>query len=206
MSLTQPPIPAVIFPSRKIGPIETYLTIEELLTDQLEITEHPIQTGGVVTDHAYLRPSTAVLRIQIAQTEEQTLQDQYTQFLALQSGRIPFDLVVGKRVYDDMLIRTLTQATDLYTETVLFLQIELMQIRFVAIAETGAGVAPAADTRTATQRGFDAIEEETSRQADPARNNPTTDSGTRQPTQETPGTGGAPPRRQSVLRRIFGDG
>ena len=54
MSLFEPPIPATIVPRRSIGPFNATLTIEEVASDDLEITQHPVQQGAAITDHADL--------------------------------------------------------------------------------------------------------------------------------------------------------
>lgn len=49
---------SVLFsPARFIGPFVAQVTIEEVHTDDLEITDHPVETGARITDHAYMRPA-----------------------------------------------------------------------------------------------------------------------------------------------------
>ncbi len=52
----------LVRPHRNIGPFEAQVTIEESHTDDLEITDHPVETGALVTDHAFMRPSELMIR------------------------------------------------------------------------------------------------------------------------------------------------
>lgn len=47
--------------SRKIGLIVPSVVVSEKHSDTLEITEHPVEIGAAVADHAYKRPSEVVL-------------------------------------------------------------------------------------------------------------------------------------------------
>ena len=40
-------------PKRMIGSFEATVTIEEGAQDELEITQHPVQDGGVITEDAF---------------------------------------------------------------------------------------------------------------------------------------------------------
>jgi uncharacterized membrane protein len=49
---------SVLFkPSRYMGPFVAQVTVEEIHTDELEITDHPVETGARITDHAFMRPA-----------------------------------------------------------------------------------------------------------------------------------------------------
>ncbi|SPX12793.1 bacteriophage protein [Escherichia coli] len=94
--------------------------ISEKHTDMLEITEHPVEVGAAVADHAYKKPSEVVMEVGFAGggalldfasnlTATSLLglspQQTYQELLDLQESRIPFDVVTGKRLYSNMLIR-----------------------------------------------------------------------------------------------------
>jgi hypothetical protein len=49
--------------SRRIGLIIPSVVISEKHSDTLEITEHPVETGAPVSDHAYKRPSEVVMEV-----------------------------------------------------------------------------------------------------------------------------------------------
>lgn len=48
--------------SRSIGPIVANVTIEERHVDELDITDHPVERGATISDHAFKRPSEVVIR------------------------------------------------------------------------------------------------------------------------------------------------
>ncbi|MGN5479530.1 phage baseplate protein [Cupriavidus basilensis] len=45
----------ILLSSKKIGDIEISATVEETYEDELQITEHPVEKGAQVTDHAFKR-------------------------------------------------------------------------------------------------------------------------------------------------------
>lgn len=134
--------------SRKIGLIIPSVVVSEKHSDTLEITEHPVEIGAAVADHAYKRPSEVVMEVGFAgggslldfvDTSSIGLslglspQETYQDLLDLQSSRIPFDVVTGKRLYSNMLIRALEVTTDKTTETVLS---AVLTLREVLITQT----------------------------------------------------------------------
>ncbi len=53
------------FPSADQGPVEPIVaqaTIEEVHTDEVEITEHPVEQGTTISDHAFKRPERVIIR------------------------------------------------------------------------------------------------------------------------------------------------
>lgn len=129
--------------SRKIGMIVPSVVISEKHTDMLEITEHPVEVGAAVADHAYKKPSEVVMEVGFAGggalldfasnlTATSLLglspQQTYQELLGLQESRIPFDVVTGKRLYSNMLIRALEVTTDKTTENVLSAVLTLREV------------------------------------------------------------------------------
>ncbi|WP_065357984.1 phage baseplate protein [Kluyvera georgiana] len=134
--------------SRKIGLIVPSVVVSEKHSDMLEITEHPVEIGAAVADHAYKRPSEVVMEVGFAgggslldfvDTSSIGLslglspQETYQELLDLQSSRIPFDVVTGKRLYSNMLIRALEVNTEKATENVLS---AVLTLREVLITQT----------------------------------------------------------------------
>lgn len=120
--------------SRKIGIIVPAVVVSEKHSDTLEITEHPVETGAAISDHAYKRPSEVVMEVGFAGggslldfasnlTSTSLLglspREYYEQLLNLQADRVPFDVVTGKRIYKNMLLRAMEVTTDKATENVL---------------------------------------------------------------------------------------
>ncbi|WP_116300020.1 phage baseplate protein [Klebsiella aerogenes] len=134
--------------SRRIGLIVPSVVVSEKHNDTLEITEHPVETGAPVSDHAYKRPSEVVMEVGFAgggslldfiDTSSLGLtlglspKETYQQILDLQSSRIPFDVVTGKRLYSNMLIRAIEVTTDRTSENVLM---AVLTLRGVIITQT----------------------------------------------------------------------
>lgn len=176
-------------------------TVEEVHTDTLEITDHPIERGAAVTDHAFKRPAEVVVRCLFSNspssyqgivgkaisgaaalggsglrtaigaftTAQSLLGGQapsqavelYADFLAAQASRMLFDVYTGKRVYQNMLLREISQTTDRTSENALVITATWRQVLLVS-------------TRTID------LPINTSAQALPQRTTPTADQGQRQ--------------------------
>ena len=51
-----------VIPQGNIGGIAIPATFEETNTDQVSVTDHPVEAGAQITDHAYYRPAELVMR------------------------------------------------------------------------------------------------------------------------------------------------
>lgn len=126
---------AIFLPKRLVGPFQATITLEEVGTDELEITQHPVQQGASITDHAYVKPSTVNLKLMWSDANA-PLSETYRNLLDLQSSRVPMDVVTGKRAYTNMLIKSLGQTTDVNTENVLSISLQLQEIIITAVEVT----------------------------------------------------------------------
>lgn len=132
MSVTEPAIPAVIAPRRAVGGISATVTIEEVATDDLEITQHPVQQGAAITDHAYLKPATVSLKI-LFSADDAPLVETYQKLRDLQASREPFDVITGKRQYKNMLFKSISQTNDALTENVLSISAQLQEVLIASV-------------------------------------------------------------------------
>lgn len=141
--------------TRRIGIIIPDVVITEKHSDALEITEHPVEVpttesggasgegAGFIADHAFRRPSDLTMEIgfsgggsmlDLANTTGIGLsvgtspRDMYQKLLDLQRKKQPFDVVTGKRSYNNMLIRTLDVTTDRTSENVLMVSLTLREV------------------------------------------------------------------------------
>jgi hypothetical protein len=180
----------IVKPKRSMGPFDDYVTIEELHTDAMEITDHPIEQGALISDHAYMRPPELVIKAGWSNSKTTTnpltsivgdaisqvtsgapgllvgavrgitqplvdgvngllntsglvkqsiglgqgtnqINATYGKLRALQEGREPFDVFTGKRVYANMLIKSLITTTDKNTENILNITITLRAVTLV---------------------------------------------------------------------------
>lgn len=165
-------------PYRAIGTIIPDVVAEEVMTDDLAITEHPIEEGAPISDHAYKRPAEVMLRCGWSDSSAMQpgyVNQVYAELLALQASRRPFTLFTGKRVFPNMLIRSLGVQNDARFEHSLMVTARLQQVIIVSTAAVG--VPPA------------------SAQATPQSTAPTQQNGPVTPVQ---------PPRPSILQGIFG--
>lgn len=174
--------------------------VEERHMDQLEITDHPIELGASITDHAFKRPSEVVLHmgwsnspsagsslinaavglgaaanstiravagvvnfatgIQSALNGANTSQikDIYATLLRLQTTRAIFVIYTGKRVYTNMVCKTLSVETDAKTENSLMVtmvchEVLLVNTQVVKLPKAVQKPATVADTATPANSG-----------------------------------------------------
>ncbi len=164
---------------RRLGGIIPDVVVEEVHTDTLTITDHPVEQGAEITDHAYKNPAELSMRIgwsksslnlngvigglvsgSLLSGSIRTLRDVYEELLKLQGSRKTFDVSTGKRLYRNMLIRSLSTTTDATTENALIVTVVLREVIIV-------------QTRAAKLKA--------ERQANPAKTAPVVQRGTVQP-------------------------
>ena len=118
---------------RQFGGFTAMVTVEEGHTDTLTITEHPVEQGAAITDHAFKNPADLMLNVGWSDSGESEIAvtEVYAQLLELQASREPFDVTTGKRNYQNMLIQSLVTYTDEKTENALMVQVGLKQIIIV---------------------------------------------------------------------------
>lgn len=128
-------MPALFRPySRSIGGIIAQVTIEEQVTDEVHITEHPVEQGAPISDHAFKIPTTLNINAGWSTAWAGDLSAEsgvYGFLLALQAMLIPFDVVTGKRTFSNMLIERLVITTDEKSEYALMAQIGCRQVIIV---------------------------------------------------------------------------
>ena len=135
MSMFSTATPAMVVPKRAIGPFNATVTIEEIANDDLEITQHPVQQGAAITDHAYMKPATVMVKFMYDDSEA-PLAETYEKLRQLQASREPFDVVTGKRSYKNMLLKSLGQTNDANTENILSISAELQETFIVQVETT----------------------------------------------------------------------
>lgn len=149
----------LVKPKRAVGPMSLQVTISENHEDEMEITDHPIEQGAIISDHAYKRPAVVTIQGAWSLSPSQAglidgviggvkatisgvkqilsgkapdgMTDIYTRLLKLQKEAIPFDIYTGKRKYSNMLIRGLTVSTDKLTENCLMVTIVCREVQIV---------------------------------------------------------------------------
>ncbi|MFG1302182.1 hypothetical protein V5F49_20555 [Xanthobacter sp. V3C-3] len=160
---------------RSIGGIRPQVVVEETARDSLFITNHPVEKGAAISDHAFKLPAECEMRC--AWSDSGNYQGYsraiYSALQSLQSKRQPFTVTTGKRTYRNMLIAGIEITTSAATEYALFVRVLLREVIIVSTSTVSTG--SSAGTR-----------------ADPARTGGTTDGGQRQPVPKNLETGYAP--------------
>lgn len=151
--------------------IKSQITIEEVHSDEMEITDHPVEQGSTISDHAFARPSEVIITMSwgavlsdsggsgigaqimgAAANASPVLQKvigvanlisgisnaispgpslpvvAYNHMVDLYNARRLFKVYTGKRVYPNMLIKSLSTTTDAKTENCLILRVVCRQI------------------------------------------------------------------------------
>ena len=135
------------------------MTISENSRDSLTITDHPVEDGSVISDHAYMQPKSVTISFGYSELswsqgmdelydrgkalitkgtnpfkkkfEMIDINQMYEKLLKLQRDRIPFDIVTGKRKYTNMLIESISNETDATSENILLLEISCREVIIV---------------------------------------------------------------------------
>lgn len=116
------------------GVIFADAVLEERHDDESIITENPVEIGSVTSDHAYDLPSELELTYCWAAASQQAkgdpsfLSTMYEQMLTLKQAKILLNVVTGKRSYQNMLIKSISEVTDKDTEYVLMLRVALREL------------------------------------------------------------------------------
>ena len=138
--------------NRSIAGIIPDVTVREEGRDELEITRHPVETGAAITDHAFKQPASLSLELGWSNSNlsaalaqgllsgtipdlslgNQRVRQIYEQLLAIQASRVPFQVVTGKRLYQNMLLESLAISTDASTENALMVSATCREIIIVS--------------------------------------------------------------------------
>jgi hypothetical protein len=105
--------------------------VEEQHQDQMMITEHPVENGAPVSDHAFPRPVDLTLRLGWKGESLTEIQTLYSQLTGFKDARVLFDIMTGKRLYNNMLIQSIQVATDQRTAVVLMATVRCKQVILV---------------------------------------------------------------------------
>jgi len=144
---------------RSIAGFVPDVIVKEVHQDNLTITQHPIEAGAAISDHAYNEMPTLEMTVLWRYLANGLISglldkagssgDTYTDLLTLQANREPFDVMTGKREYKDVLLTAIEVKTDADTEnslsaTLTFQQLFIVRTEFVDISglDTDADMLP----------------------------------------------------------------
>ncbi len=153
-------------PLRSIGKIIPDLVLEENHLDTVVLTEHPVEKGAAINDHAFRRPSDLIILCGWSQSSPSNsnllinnpigeyvrgteyIQEAYKVLRSYMDAREPMEVFTGKRKYSNMVIVGLNTTTDSRSEYVLLVYVRL---REVIIVQTAAAVIPPRDQQKIPQ-------------------------------------------------------
>lgn len=136
------PYALISTPFRNIGGIFPDVTVEEQHDDEMQITQHPVEVGTPVTDHAFMQPVTVAIHAFWSNSSAQSegyVQKVYDELQALQKSAQTFNVVTGKRSYINMLIRSLGVRTSAEMEFALEVNALCQQITITSAQSSGSG-------------------------------------------------------------------
>ena len=141
--------------SKRIGSVDIAVSLEEVHHDEIQLTEHPVEQGAAITDHAFVRPSEVVIKCGWSNADYAALADTirsladgtglagetyvdgvYQMLLKLQRDRMPFEVLTSRRRYRNMLLQGLVVTTDPKTTAALMVTATCREIFIVSTKAT----------------------------------------------------------------------
>lgn len=132
---------------RSIGNIVPNVTIQEVVSDENVITQHPVATGAPISDHVFAAPVTVEMFVGWSDSTGGYAgysEEIYQLFLTLRDTRVPFDVYTGKRMFSNMLFRSILQETNETNENALFLRVRMEKV-IISDSSTSSGGVTAAN-------------------------------------------------------------
>lgn len=127
--------------ARQIGTLIPDVVIREISKDEMVTTDHPVERGAAISDHAFMRP--VEVEMQIAWSDSTGgyvgySTDAYNELIALQREREPFDVSTGSRRYQNMLLSSIALTKDEKTENIVLISARMREVIIVSTQTTGA--------------------------------------------------------------------
>lgn len=154
LDLNSPSISSLVYLKTNIGGWFFDAFLRSTHTSRLNITQHPVQTGAAVTDHAFLQPKELTMEIGMSDVATSLIPGQFTGgwsrsvqafkvLQELQALRVPLQVHSRLGLYQNMLIEELTAPDDFTTLyglrcTVTMREIMVSQVRTVKISSNPA--------------------------------------------------------------------
>jgi hypothetical protein len=139
-----------------IGPLIPGVVLEEDHDDDVTITDHPVEYGANISDHAFKEPAHVTIQCQWSNTQaslfdfsESYILQIYGQLINLQASRALVTIVTHKRMYFNMLIEHVRTKTT--RESAFALPVEI-SAREIILVFTTSTTLPPADQHAAPQQ------------------------------------------------------
>lgn len=128
-------------PIRMISFLIPDVTVEEVTTDDLAVTDHPVERGAAISDHAFKLPCRVDIRCGWSNSSAGTegyVQEINEALLSIQAQREPFTVYTGKRVLQSMLLTRIGIETGVESEYALNAILSLREVIITQTQTTGA--------------------------------------------------------------------
>lgn len=141
-----------VITGRNLGGLQFAVTVEEQHEDKLSITEHPVEQGANINDHAYVNAAVVTIRAGVSDTAgEGKAREMYDKLIELQRKREPVSIVTGKRLYENMLLENISTMTDKATEKTLLVTAQCREV--IIVRTQTASVPPRSRHKNAAKTG-----------------------------------------------------
>lgn len=136
-----PPQPVAIL--RYVGGLIFDAVFEESHDSELEVTDNPVETGVVVSDHAYMKPLRLKITAGVSDTPllqsdadmfsqgESRSKQAFEMLSALQRVAEPFDVQTGLRLYENMVCTSIRTIQDKETANSFVFTADLREVIIV---------------------------------------------------------------------------
>lgn len=125
--------------TRSIGMLIPDVVVREVQRDEMVITDHPVEKGAAISDHAFLRPPEVEMQIGWSDSTGGYVgysSEAYDRLLALQEERQPFELTTGNRLYENMLVGSVSLQKDEKSENISAIQCRFRKVNIVSTEMT----------------------------------------------------------------------
>lgn len=112
---------------RAIGDVIAECTFDENSEHRIELTQHPVQDGANISDNAIVMPVTVSVTIGFS-AKSGSLRETFDRMIKIQKELKPIKLVTTRRIYENMMIKSIGETTDLTTENTLKLRLDLEEV------------------------------------------------------------------------------
>jgi hypothetical protein len=144
-----------LIPQGNLGGIAIQATIEEVLTDTMEVTQHPVQKGALISDHTYMRLPEVVIRCGWSNSQPTSIGASisaaaafaggqlsvhdyvsgiYSQLLQLQQNQTVFSIITTARQYTSMVLTSLVVNRDFRTSQALMVTATCRQVLIASLS------------------------------------------------------------------------
>lgn len=137
------------FGFKTVGFLPVDVFTQETITYQNEVTENPIETGGLISDHIYAKP-TGLRVTGIVAGGRRGLA--YQLLVAMQQNRSPLFIVTGLQTFTNMALVELTFPREVNTAHSLHFTAEFRQLTF-AVSTSAPSIASASGGASDTAAG-----------------------------------------------------